>query len=331
MGRYPFKAAANKYLDAREGFVSPKTHQVVGQRFHRLGEIFDQLKELGKVKSTDPRIMGTDDIRALVLFMEREGLQQSTQSAYLTTLNKLLLHQGNPVLERIRSEGGRLPKSIPKDLQSLEESDIRSIQKAARTLKGWQGSIARFLTFVYPSTGLRMSELRLADIDHLDTKNWTLYVAHPKGERSYGKKRIVLILPQARGAVTEFLTERERYLEKAGFPDAKPLIPCYYRGEIRYYSQSGLYPIKQKVEAIAGISFKFKDYRDAFAQLTVDRDPSSLSAVSRQLGHRTTLTTELHYARIRSGNALKALEEVWSDHNPKSNFIEKKEFLSGYS
>jgi integrase len=79
-----------------------------------------------------------------------------------------------------------------------------------------------------------------------------------------------------------------------------------------------------------------KDFRLTFTQMTLDRNPSLLSDVSKQLGHATTRTTELHYSRIRDRAALQRLEDAWTgdtgyEQDSKKDLIETGGYSPGYS
>jgi integrase len=226
-------------------------------------------------------------------------------------IEKVCTFEQNPIIQSMRDRGERFPTSTPKDLHSLEESDLERIQEAAKKMEGWTGSVARFLVYFYPYTGLRPSELRLARIDDLNTRDWTFYVAFPKGAGRYAKKRTVLIAPPARRATLEYLSERDEYLKRRGYPDAKPLIPSIYKGKAKTYSATRFRILKKRLSEESGVDFKLKDYRPSFAQLTIDMNPNLLPDVSKQLGHASTRTTEEYYARIRDRDAFKRLEEAW--------------------
>jgi len=257
----------------------------------------------------------------------------------MSALSQLCLSCGNTVLQRIRDEGERLPTATPKDIVSLEESDLKTLRTAAGGMEGWNGDVVGFLVSFYPYTGLRPSELRLANIEDLDVKSWTLYVAHPKGEGKYAKKRTVIILPPAREPTLVFLAKRRKRLEENGlavFVESGPLVPSIHEGGVKHYSASAFRVMKHRLEDVTGLSFRLKDLRPTFTQMTLDKDPTLLSDVSKQLGHATSRTTELHYGRIRDRTAFRRLEEAWTEHagskpDIKSDLIEKKEYIPGYA
>lgn len=173
-------------------------------------------------------------------------------------------------------------------------------------------------------------------VEDVDTHNWTFFVRHPKGENRYAKKRTVKILQPAREPTLRFLMARKDYLLKRRFPTDGPLVPSIHEGRVKAYSSNAFRVMKAEVQKIAGIEFSLKDFRPTFTQMTLDKDPTLLSDVSKQLGHATSRTTELHYGRIRDRTAFRRLEEAWTEHaglNPdtKSDLIETKEYIPGYA
>ena len=63
---------------------------------------------------------------------------------------------------------------------------------------------------------------------------------------------------------------------------------------------------QKKIQGVAGLSFRWKDFRSTFAQTCIDNG-TKVEAVSRLLGHSSTKITETYYGRIRND---KAMEEV---------------------
>ena len=198
----------------------------------------------------------------------------------------------------------------------------------------------RFIASVYVSTGLRPSELRLSEIGDMDTESWTLYVRHPKGEESYGRKRTVPILPFGREAVVRFLRKREEYLASAGKPYAKPLIPTVKNGAATFYSAQTLNRVKARIERVSGVSFKMKHFRSTFGQKCIDMDASKTPEVSRVMGHGSTRTTEKYYARVKEEAAVQGLNRLFEGEDGQKPLakqprikplIETREYMSGYA
>jgi integrase/recombinase XerD len=329
--------AANKYLARRKGFLAPSTYEENERKLRYLSKVFTQLRNEGRVSTTFPGSMTREDVQEFLLWMRSQELDSETQAKYLYLVNKLTLFCKNPVIQEMKDEGEKLPGKTKKDLRSIDETDLRRIQQAAERISGWRGSVARFLVWIYPYTGVRPSELRLARLEDLDTKSWTFYVRHPKGEGSYGTKRTVPILPPARPAVERFLREREQYL-RARNMRSEALVPNTDKGrKDDFFSSNAFRVIKAMVEKEAGVEFRLKDFRPTYAQMNLDRNPNLLSDVSKFLGHATTKTTEEHYGRIRDRTAFRRLEQTWSQEPvpepapDKKSVIRIQEYNTGYS
>ena len=84
----------------------------------------------------------------------------------------------------------RISTNTLNDITSLTETDVKSIHSASKLIDGWEGTVAQFVTMVYPYTGLRPSELRTMKQEDIHINTWTLVVSHPKGENKYGSKTI---------------------------------------------------------------------------------------------------------------------------------------------
>lgn len=81
--------------------------------------------------------------------------------------------------------------------------------------------------------------------------------------------------------------------------------------------------IKVDAQKHCRIPFTLQMLRRSFGQIAKDRG-ANIEAVSKALRHKTTKTTELYYARIRSDAAFKELEAVFSDYNSAENGLRAK-------
>jgi len=340
-GRFPLLTAARKYLKRRVGILTESTIVEQERKFRYLDKVFRELKMDHKVLTTDPKRISREDVQAFLVWMNNKELDHEYRSKLIGLLDKVTTFKKNPVVQLMREEGERLPSALPKDLTSLDEADVLRLQHTADKMEGWTGDIAKMLTTFLPATGLRPSELRLANLEDLDVKNWTLRVRHPKGEGNYAKKREVIILPQAREATLRFLKARAEYLRTNCIDNAAPLIPSVQNGQAKHYSSNWFRVVKAKIEKEAGVKFKLRDFRPTFTQMCLDRDPTLLSDVSKQLGHSTTRTTEKHYGRIRDRAAFLRLENAFkaketSGHaknekpDAKKSGIEIRSGITGY-
>lgn len=338
MGRYPLIEIGMRYMERRKAFLAVTTYEDLVRKVRYLSGVFVQLKGEGKVKTTNPAKMSREDIGSFIEHM-RKTASQNYLAAITRFLKQLCEYSGNNVFAQMNAEGEQLPKKVPKDLKSLSEDDLERLRIAAESIEGWTGEVARFITAMYPYTGLRASELRLAHIDDLDTERWTIFVRHPKGEQRYARQRTAIILPPARKAVLRFLEARKERLLEHGYKNFDALIPAWWGGKFDFYEPSNFHRIKARIEVLTAqsgkpIKFQLKTFRDTYCQINIDRKPENLSAVSVSMGHATTRTTESHYGRLRNEKALRDLESAWVTDAPlkvNTPLIDRKYDNTGYA
>lgn len=314
MGRYPFLAFAKEYLERREVSLAKSTLEGMHRKARFLNLKLAELKAEGRISTTSPQKMTEADIRAIIKWMDKEGHENSTKAKNLGFIKKICEYAGNSVFARMKADGIELPKRTPKDLHPITEEELEAILLTAEELKGWTGEVSRFLAWMYPFTGLRASELRLAHLEDLDTRKWTIWVRHPKGEKRYARQRTAPVLPPARAAVLRFLEAREKRLKEKGI-ESEALIPARHGG---VYSENLFRRMKKALEEKvnldldANISFQIKDFRAVFCQRSIDRG-AKIDAVAVAMGHSSTKTTETFYGRMRTEKALEELNAVWSE------------------
>ena len=312
-GKHPLASAVKKYLYATEQYYAPITQAERRRKIRLIGE---QMIALSAPQS--PQKWNKEHVRAFIKWMNNRDIQNATQRKYLALLRDFMEFYGNNIFrEMIAKKEIRIPQVPEKILTSLSREEIEIIHNATLTMTGWTGSVSRLITMLYPYSGLRPSELRTLKYTDVDTKNWVITVSHPKGEKSNGKKRLVAILPHVREDVIQYLRERQLYLQKHGLPETvEPLIPTVRNAKVYYWSDAKLRKVKGKIQRLAGIEFKLKDYRSSFCQIAIDLG-AELSAVSKMMGHKTTKTTETYYGRIRDISAIKEIERAFSEPTQK--------------
>jgi len=300
-------------------FYCPSTLVVMQRGLSRIGTAFIELKAAGKVTTTNPKKIRFEDALAFLAWMRTcpgrygSGFRASTQENYFEYLVGLLRWVENPVVQELEmSSIVRLPRKEPPEVVVLSESVLKRLQNRLKVMPGWDGCVARFMVAMYAYTGLRRSELRLASIRDLDTKNWKVKVAHPKVQSGWlVPSAVVTILPPARQEVFAFLRERKEYLLNHGFRECEPLVPRILRdGSVGYWTDAMWGKVKGEAQRRAGISFQIRQLRATFAQMCRDRG-ASIEAVSRVLRHRSILTTEMYYARMRPDAAFQELERLF--------------------
>ncbi len=339
MGRYPFQALVRRYLEDRQPFLAESTLVERKRKLEMLGREIGLLHHEGRISTEHPEALTRKDVGVLIGTMRAKRLDEETQRGYLARLGSFLQWCGNPVIQEMRAEG-LLPHTPRKPIRSLNEAELKRLELAAARIPGWPGEVARFITAAYPYTGLRPSELRRAEITDVSTEAWTIWVRHPKGEHSYGKKRTVPILGPARPAVIRFMAKREEYLMSVGQPSAKPLIPTMQHGKATVYAAQVLWRLKHRIEEESGVVFALKHLRSTYGQQILDRDSSKLTAISLAMGHSSTRTTEQYYVGLKEENMIRELSALFVPEGPSflekpktrtNKLIESERYLSGYA
>ncbi|MFH1579721.1 MAG: site-specific integrase [Thermoplasmatota archaeon] len=334
MGRYPLKTAIGEYMNTTKDCYSPAT--IANKRIvlERLDREYSRLREDNPSLSPDPARWGEPEIVAVLLGMRGRGIAHASQLTELRVLNGLLKFLGNPILDTLKA---RMPHLFPKVVyqrgSSLTQDQLSAVLTAAESVKGWKGEYVRFLFATYAYTGLRSNELLMADRQDLDETNWTLRVNHPKGERTYGEKRIAPIPEPLRPVVLRYLKARETVLAKHGMLETGPLV-FPEREPTKHLHRCTIKHWKKELEEESGVKFTIHGLRRTYGQILLDRGVP-IEAVSLAMGHASTLTTEKHYCRKDPDSARLEVVNAFAESRnvPKVNppVIEKKEFLPGYA
>ncbi|MEW6069716.1 MAG: site-specific integrase, partial [Candidatus Thermoplasmatota archaeon] len=148
----------------------------------------------------------------------------------------------------------------------------------------------------------------------------------------------VPIPPPARACVLQYLQARTKQLKKFGIKECEPLIPYFKAQEKQdaYFSEGNFCRLKRKLQEIAGIKFKLKDFRSSYAQMLKDKNVN-IEVISKALGHSSTKTTEKYYARIRDSYVSEIINRAWENvQNPLERFPKNRKMdfencLSGYA
>ncbi len=335
-GCKPFLAQANRLLDKKRGSINETTVKESGRKYKMLNEWLTDLKGEGKIVTTSPQNMTEEDIRSIMEFFRGRVPDQGYQANLVGLIEQVLISADNSIIGKMRTEGYRFPRAPLKPIRALSETNLKRLQEATRSMEGWRGDIARFMVWIYPYTGLRPSELRLAHLEDIDTKRWMLFVRYPKGVGRYGIPQEIPILPPARPYVLEYLEARKVYLESKGFAaESQPLVPCIYQGEVKEHSSNNFRDIKEKIEEHAQIEFKIKDFRATCAQMIKDRNKGPVEIATKQLRHSGPDMTYRNYSQIQSDTAIEAVNSLFQEEGiastPNSGFFgehpDRKTFL----
>lgn len=334
MGRYPLRTTIRRYMETNRDFLAETTYAERERKLKMIAVRFEKLCEEDKSLMRDPEDWTERELTAIILDMRKRELSLGTQKKTLGHINAILKFVGNPVLTKMKAQ---MPYAIPRGQYvkgpSLNEDQVAKVLESTEKIEGWRGEVARFVIATYAYTGLRLSELRRARFEDLDTKNWVLKVRHPKGEGSYGDFRKVPIPEPLRPKVERFLRARENMIAKKGELTAEPLVPRERGGPNAYYSENSFEQIAVKVREVSGVEFDFRTLRRTYGQSLLNRGVA-LPSVSLMLGHNSTLTTEKYYCRQDADSArlevLRAFSESVVQPVRETSKLTPKTELAGY-
>jgi integrase/recombinase XerD len=321
-------------MESNRDYLAETTYAERERKLRMIARRFEKICAENPDLRRDPEDWTERELTAFILDMRRRGLSLGTQKKNLGHVQAILKFVGNPVLIRMKAQ---MPHAIPREHfvrgPSLKEDQVAKILSATESLKGYRGEVAGFIMATYAYTGLRLSELRRARFEDLDTKAWVLRVRHPKGEGSYGDVRTVPIPGPLRPRVERFLRARENMIAKKGQLTAEPLIPRQRGGPNAYYSENAFEQIAVKVRNASGVKFQFRTLRRTYGQSLLNRGVA-LPSVSLMLGHNSTLTTEKYYCRQDADSArlevLRAFEDSVVHPVRETSKLTPETELTGY-
>ena len=333
MGRYPLRTAIREYMNATTDYYAPKTLQDRRIVLLAIDREYARAREENPKLRAEPRNWGEQELTTVMLALKRRGLSQSSQSQELRILNGLLHFVENNVMDRMKAKAPHVfPKPQHERKPSLNEDQLAKVLRTTEEMKGWRGECMRFMMATYALTGLRLNELRMAEVSDLDLKNWTIRVGHPKGERTYGVQRVVPIPEPLKPTVMRFLREREKVLTQHGILGVQPLVFVENNPEQPIAIQT-IESWASEVRMRSGVAFSVHTLRRTYGQNLLNRGVG-IESVTVALGHSSTLTTEKHYCRKDSDSARLEIAQAYQRLENVSfakSRIERNENLAGYA
>ena len=314
-------------------YYSPNTLEYTTSILRVIEREFSIAKKGNPDLKAEPANWGEDEVKAVILAIRWRGLSHNSQVQYLTALRGLLRFVGNGTMDKMKARYPTMfPRTETERKPSLTEDQLSLVLKSTNQVPGWRGECMRFAFWTYAYTGIRLSELILAEESDLDTAKWTLRVAHPKGERNYGLQRVLPIPEPLRPIVIRFLREREKELAGRGMLQTKPLI--FPKDDpSKAVSRNTVQMWKSEVSEISGTPFTVHSLRRTYGQNLLNRGVQ-LPTVSLMLGHSSTLTSERHYCRKDPDSARLEVIQAFAESRtvPTVNppMIDRKESLPGY-
>jgi integrase/recombinase XerD len=302
MGRYPLKSAIERYMNATKDYYSPATLRVRKALLYSVEQEYARLREKNPSLKADPKDWGEREVIAYMTSMRARQLSHATQAQHLSVVKRLLESEGNGILSKMKAKTPQIfPRSDTERKGSLTDEELGKVLKATEQKDGWVGECERFVFAMYAYTGVRLNELTCASRTDLDADAWTFKVSHPKGERTYGRQRVVPIPEPLKPIVKRFLKARETRLAEMGMLETTPLVFPRSKPQ-KHIGSTTVDDWKRKVIARSGVRFSPHGLRRTYGQMLLDRGVN-IETVSVMLGHNSTRTTEAHYCRKTADSA----------------------------
>ncbi len=345
MGRYPFLAAANQYMDLMKGILKESTWKDYERRYRRMSKDLEALEETAKITSANPNKMTDNDVVVYLSSLRARGMQPSGINHNIDVMASLLRYVGNNALDQAKVKYPQhFQRHVGVRLDPLSGDDRDAIIREADKVpdNDWQRMVAYAICVTGICTGLRPGELRLALITEIDLAAGVIHAEQVKGKDRYGEPRNSAIHPDGLPFLRRYLKARGRMIVRYGSTN-EYLFPAFRderAGGDGCYSQQGMSRLRKIVKNDTGVEFDNRTCRRTYGQGAIDAGVP-LDAVSRMLGHRTTKTTETYYCRRSNAAAIEEAQRVWGNapaapkqpQGPKTNshLIEKEKYMSGYA
>lgn len=312
MGSKPFRYGIKIYQERKSPYLSPTTVSENVRKLNQFASIFEGFVSAGKSASADPRHIGEREIELFLGHMRSRNLSATTRRSYIKILRGFLLLFRNNIIDEMKANG-KMDVALKGDMPAIEFMSLDQLQRvfdAADEIPGYEGTMIRgFIALIFGIAG-RPKEIIEARMEDLNLEEELFYVRHPKGEGSYGARQwIPIIRKDMIPRIRTFLDERERALEAIGitspylFTNTSSMAP---------YGLKTMRTWKGMIEVRVGFKFKLKSFRSSYATITYSFGGIEIKdAISKQMRHSSTHTTEAYYIAYEMEEAKKRLTEEW--------------------
>ncbi len=265
----------------------------------------------GKMRSMSPKNWTESDVREYILYC-RTLVSTADMVHEINALNQFLEYLDSPVVHLCLAHNPMLKPNFKgtrrKDSMSDDMYDL--ILNRSKVIDTGDFTLVRAYALVMMSitTGTRNKEIRLANVEDVNTTLWTFDIIHVKGEATYGLPRTVPLHPDVRRILTLYLVLREKWLADNNL-NSHALFPSKDSSD-GYLSGNSIRKIKTVVEKDLNIKFDLRMCRRTFGQRYLDND-LDIESVSVLMGHASTKTTEGFYSRKRLNKAVENAKNTW--------------------
>jgi integrase len=337
MGRFPFLTQVHRLIreEKAQRYYADSTLDERRRKMELIAEIVQGCYERHEIGTTNPTKMTEGDCAVVIGSISRgftkdvpkRARSSDTSRKMIRFFENILEMSGNGAVGRLR----RTKKALFPRGNSIVDIEVVSPGAWQRLVAGqwhladdWWDITAHTAIRLYSTTGLRVSEARTQRVDGIDFVTGMVYVTHPKGEGKWAKSGDPRGLnPEAVCVLKDYLQVRDDELERRGIdPSTVPWLFLYFQkdGEVTGWHERIWRRMMAQVQQATGVKFNFRMLRPSFCQKAIDdaTNPSveegqkiAIENVSKQMGHKYTITTEKFYGRIRKATAFAKVSKAW--------------------
>ena len=311
MNKHPFMRYAQRYMDSMIGVYAEISWNSVMRRFRRMERDLMALKEKNVISTASPKRMTAEDVKQHLIYRKSTGAGHSDIRHEISSMRGLFAFLENPAAEMCMSKNPQLkPKGRRGRLPSMPDDIYKKILVRSEEIDSDDRDMIRAYALVLLTlrAGNRNKEVRLANMEDLDTENWLFHIIHTKGEGTYGHPRTIPIHPEVRPIIKRYLALREKILNENS-KASKALFPTW-TGKNEHLSSNSLRVIKSRVEKDINERFDLRMCRRTFGQQYKDAG-ADIETISVMMGHASTKTTEEYYCRLSERDAINNIREIW--------------------
>ncbi len=314
-GKATMKVVAASFMKAMDRNYMDGTKDSIWRRYKRQDRDIDYLYRNGVLTTTSVKKMKPVDVHNLLMYRRSLNVSDAEMVHEMSALANIFKFVGNTAYEVALREYPQLKVSATHvRLPSLEPEECRAIIDKAATIKdGDWFNMVRYAVVVFAfCSGLRSKELRLCDVNCIRMKEgtWTVEVRHPKGEGKYGEVREAPIHPDAYPFLTRYFAARAQHVR-----ETLSTTHALFLGSVctdGYLATNTVRAYADYVSKDLDIDVDLRKCRRTYGQRLIDLKVP-VSVVSVVMGHKSTRTTEQHYARVRAQTAIDDVSKTFEN------------------
>ena len=250
-------------------------------------------------------VIDTSALQFFIQSLAKIGLEGKTMQRKVSTIKSFFKFLAEKQLITYNiADLIQIPKASKKLPYLLTREEIEKLMKLP-DLTAYEGIRDKSILEILYSTGLRISELKIIEINNIDTDKKLIKV-RGKGD----KERYVILGEESLNSLENFLNIRDSI--NSCYKDSIFLYPCIYKNNNQHISERTLFNIVKKYLKMISNNEKLSPHslRHSFATHLLENG-ADLMAVKDMLGHEDLSSTQI-YTHVN----IKKLKEVYRKAHP---------------